>query len=472
MERESRIDSLRQGLLYAESSLEKYHLCDVIFDEYYKWNADSAYSYAHRKASIANETGDLHLIMDSAGDLARRYIISGMYHEALYSLQAVDSSAVLSSENKGEWDDLLYEIYHGLVIVTTDKVLCDEYREKEAFYLDRCRKTLSSDMMAYYTVHAKQLILEGRFDEAINIVNDRLAKSDLSFSDLAVLNYWLASAYLAKGDKSNALLHYAVCSKYDILTTNREYVSLAMAARLCYERGDLRRAYNYIIRNYSDVVLVDAKLRQNQISSNLPIIVKAYEKREAQFRLKLMLFSISLIILLFLLAFAMKMLRRNYRRLKEANHIKNVYLGEFMAMFADHINSLEKYRSSLRVTAKQQDFDALLQELRSDDFIDAEWDYLMDKFDKTFLGLFPNFISQLNALLKPDKQVGIGLPEGTMTNQLRVYALIRMGVTKSSRIAKFLRLSSSTIYNSRVTLHNSAINKKEDIELRLMKLGN
>ena len=469
--KEARIDSLRQCGFSVNSSYEKYHLFDLLFDEYYKWNTDSAFVLAHRKSDLAQEIGDVDLIIDAAGDLANRYIISSMYHEALGVLQSVDSSYVVQSSNVGLWNSLLYEIYHGLVLVTPDRVLKDEYRKKESFYLALSRQYLAPGPMAYYTANVKRLILEHRYNEALAMVNEWLSSSSLSYSEMAFLHYWLASVYTAMEDDDNSLLHYAISAKYDLLMSNRECASLAMVARLCFKRGDLKRAYNYIIRNYSDAVDVDAKLREVQIAGTLPYIVTSYEKRESYFRRQLLFFLTGLLALLVLLVVAINFIRRNNRRLREANHIKNTYLGEFMALFADHINSLEKYRSNLRVTAKKQDFDALVQELRSDDFIDAEWDYLMDKFDKTFLGLFPNFISQLNGLLRKDRQIGAGLPKGVLTNQLRIYALLRLGVTKSSRIAKFLRLSSSTVYNSRVTLRNSAADKRDDIEVRLMKLG-
>ena len=161
----------------------------------------------------------------------------------------------------------------------------------------------------------------------------------------------------------------------------------------------------------------------------------------------------------------------NARKLQESNRIKDTYLGEFLSMFSEHISSLEKYRSSLRVSAKQNDFDILLQELRSDRFIDAEREALYDKFDKTFLELFPDFVAQLNALLREDMQLGEGLSEGKLSNELRVFVLMRLGVTEPARISKFLRLSSTTVYNYRVKLRNAAACPREEFESRLMRIG-
>ena len=87
-----------------------------------------------------------------------------------------------------------------------------------------------------------------------------------------------------------------------------------------------------------------------------------------------------------------------------------------------------------------------------------------------FLGLFPDFVEQFNALLEPDKRIGEDLPAGTLSNELRVFALIRLGVTESSAIASFLRKSLSTVYNYRVKARNAAIGDRDTFEARIMQI--
>ena len=87
-----------------------------------------------------------------------------------------------------------------------------------------------------------------------------------------------------------------------------------------------------------------------------------------------------------------------------------------------------------------------------------------------FLNLFPNFVDQVNALLQPDKQISKRLLKGRLSNELRMLALIRLGVTDSSQIAKFLKRSPTTIYNLRVLLRNAALNDREDFERQIMAL--
>ena len=102
------------------------------------------------------------------------------------------------------------------------------------------------------------------------------------------------------------------------------------------------------------------------------------------------------------------------------------------------------------------------------EFIEEETRFFYDRFDKFFLKMFPNFIEQVNALLQPDKQISTRIPKGSLNNELRLLALIRLGVTDSSRIAKFLKRSPKTIFNLRVILRNAALSHRDDFEQQVM----
>jgi hypothetical protein len=164
-------------------------------------------------------------------------------------------------------------------------------------------------------------------------------------------------------------------------------------------------------------------------------------------------------------------LQRQLLMVKEANDIKDSYLGRYLSMFSSHINSLEQYRSQLRNVAKGKDLGDIMQALRSDEFIETQRETLYREFDHTFLGVFPDFVAQLNALLKEGQHIGEGLTEGKLTNELRIFALIRLGVNESAQIAQFLKKSPSTIYNYRVKLRNAALCPNQEFEERLMEIG-
>ena len=171
------------------------------------------------------------------------------------------------------------------------------------------------------------------------------------------------------------------------------------------------------------------------------------------------------------LASTNRRLNRYISRLKESNEIKETYISRYIDLCSDYIGRLDKYRSELRKIAKNDGVEALTRELRSTEVIEKELQEFYAQFDATFLDLFPDFITQLNNLLQEDKKIYPKGKDGLLSTELRVCALIRLGVTDSVKISEFLRRSVSTIYNYRVKMRNAAVDSREDFEQRIMKIG-
>ena len=478
----------------------RYRFGDEIFDGYLKYDVDSALRYAHLKETVADESGDPELRLDAALDLAQRYLISGMYHTALETVNAADTAEVRSPGLKAVYYQTLNSIYHGMALAAKDQELSALFRSEELLYQRRSRAALTDDMLDYYTVNADIEIENGHPERARELVMKRLEDAGLSTQDKAILHYWIAKTYREEGDPENELMHYAISANYDQLAPVKASRSLIRLSRILYDRGDLKRAYRYIVRAYEDATRSDARTGLDEINRSLPDIIASYEKMEQHRKRQLQGFLIVTILFLAALGAALLLLNRDRKRigrmqreiqrnneeikgintslekhvdrLKESNQIKDTYLGRYLSMFSEHIDALERYRSRLRVTAKSKDFEDILQALKSDAFIDTERKVLYDEFDATFLGVFPDFVKQLNGLLREDARIGEDLPPGKMSNELRIFALIRLGVTESAKIAQFLKKSPSTVYNYRVKLRNAALCERDDFEKRLMEIGN
>lgn len=486
-QKNGRTDTLRAAFARATEPVSRYRLCDRLFDEYFKYDLDSALAYAHRKERIAAETGDALLRLDAALDLAQRYLTSGMYYEALEVVNAADTASVRSARLQATCNQTLNSIYHGLALTAKDSVLSGQYRAEEMLYQQRSRAALTEDMLDYYTVIADIEIENGHPEQAREMLSEHLRReAGLSIQDKAILHYWMAKTYREEGDEDNELLHYAVSARYDQLAPVKASRSLIRLSNLLNGRGDLKRAYNYIVTAYEDATLADARVALDEINRSLPGIIDSYEQMEQHRQRQLLAFLAVTVLFLAALGSALLLLYRdrkrigrmqreileNVDRLKESNQLKDTYLGRYLSMFSEHIDSLERYRSRLRVTAKSKDLDNLLRALKSDEFIDTERKDLYDKFDATFLGVFPDFVNQLNGLLREDARIGQDLPAGKLTNELRIFALIRLGVTESAQIARFLKKSPSTVYNYRVKARNAAACDRDEFEKRLMEIGN
>ena len=484
---EDRVDSLRVILTLRQDTRARYRLYDEIFDCYYKYDLDSALAFAHRKEVLARQVKDPDYLLDATLDIAQRYLISGMYYEAQEVVSAVDTTAIHTPRQRATYYQTLHSIFHGLALTVKDKVLSLRFREAETRYQQLSHAAMQKDMIDYYTVIAGIEIENGRPAEARQLLNGYLDSGrNLSLPDQSILHYWIAKTYREEGDTDHEILHYAISANDDQIAPVKASRSLIHLSGILYDRGDFERAYRYIVRAYEDATRADARVALNEINQSFPEIIDAYDQVERSKKRQLEVFlGVTFLLLTILAAFLVllyqdrqrigrmqRVILESVERLKESNQIKDTYLGRYLSMFSEHIDALERYRSGLRVTAKSKDLDDILRALKSDAYIDTERKTLYDEFDATFLGVFPDFVGQLNGLLREDARIGQDLPPGKLSNELRIFALIRLGVTESAKIAQFLKKSPSTIYNYRVKLRNAAVCDRDAFEKKLMEIGN
>jgi hypothetical protein len=167
--------------------------------------------------------------------------------------------------------------------------------------------------------------------------------------------------------------------------------------------------------------------------------------------------------------FNKKLNESNYS-LTETNLLKEIYLGRYMDQCSDYIVKLDEYRRKLNVMATSGKINELMMAVKSKQFIEIELADFLTTFDTTFLQLFPNFTLEFSALLNDDES--IQLKEGELLNtELRIFALIRLGIKDSAKIATFLRYSVSTIYNYRSQIKSKSAGAREDFETQVMRIG-
>ena len=156
-------------------------------------------------------------------------------------------------------------------------------------------------------------------------------------------------------------------------------------------------------------------------------------------------------------------------QLQISNNIKEEYIGRFLKLCSTYIDRLDAYRRMVNKKISNGQTEELLKMVRSHDVLDADLKELYENFDKAFLHLFPDFVKNFNELLQPEMR--IVLRKGELLNtELRIFALIRLGIDDSSQIAEFLRYSVNTIYNYRAKVKNKACISRDDFEARVMEI--
>jgi cell division protein FtsB len=502
VEKETRITDLKRLLAEAASDEQRYGFCGRLFDEYRAHNLDSSFVYAQRKEELAHRLNKQDYLDDSAMNIAEVMGTTGMYKEALELLGKIDKKT-LPDYLYGYYYHLYRTIY-GLMgdYAVTEKAKKEYYRMTD-LYRDSLLQVNASDSLGHALVMADKCIVHARYDEAIDMLMEYYRKPSLDDHAQAMIAYTISEGYRLKGDKQGQKHYLALSAIADLKSAVKEYVSLRKLASLVYEEGDIDRAYNYLKCSLEDATLCNARLRTLEISQVFPIIDKAYqlktERQQREMKISLICISLLSVFLLAAIFFVYKQMKKvaAARRevvdtntllqelneelhdsnsqlkemnhtLSEANYIKEEYIGRYMDQCSTYLDKMDLYRRSLNKIAAAGRVEELYKAIKSSQFLDEELKEFYANFDVTFLQLFPNFVDEFNALLTEPMQPK---PGEQLNTELRIFALIRLGITDSTKIAQFLRYSVTTIYNYRTRVRNKALGEREEFEAKVMKIG-
>lgn len=297
----------------------------------------------------------------------------------------------------------------------------------------------------------------------------------------------MGSCYRIRNMEDSALYYFAISAISDMEHGVMEHASLREVALILYRRGDIDRAYRYMSTCIEDARFCRARLRTIEMANDMPVILNTYQQAiEGRARMRayiiigLLVGVLVLLLFLFVVAYLLRRvararrellratneLKRNHINLQQASRIQNTYLTQYIRECSDIIERLDTHQRELIHIARQGKFEPLYNAVRNTDFIDGILRDFYADFDASFLALCPRFVSDLNALLRSDAQ--FVLPEnGRFSTQLRICALIRLGITDSDDIARFLRHSTKTIYNYRAAIRNAALDNRDDLESRI-----
>ncbi len=501
--KESEINQLKKLLSYTSIDNQQYDIYGKLFAEYKSYQSDSAMVYARKSFQIAEKLNGIHKINYARLNLASIMGTLGMYKEATDILSQININA--SPKLKGYYFTVESYVYGYMSDYAASPQEKKKYVELTQKYRDSSLKYYKPQSSAYIMAKSSTLLQAGKYDETIALLLNYFPTIANNSDDRAVIAYIISQGYRQKKEAQQEKKWLIISAISDLQLAKKEYISLRSLAFLMYENGDIDRAYKYIKRALEDALFCNARLRTYEISKMLPIINEAYQKQNETNRFQLVLFLISasilsvfLLAVLFLLFKQMKKVSKakqdlslanstlselntelnifneklnetNYT-LTEANLLKEIYIGRYMDQCSDYIGKLDEYRRKLNVMATTGKMNNLISAVKSKQFVENELATFYTTFDKTFLQLFPNFITEFRALLVEDAIAP--LKEGELLNtELRIFALIRLGIKDSAKISTFLRYSVSTIYNYRSQLKNKAAGPREDFEASVMRIG-
>lgn len=511
-----RLAELRAKRNAATTASERYQLNSMLFDEYVTFNSDSAMRYVEENLNTAAREGDSLWYRRSIIDKSNLLAATGLLKEA---------EGVIGSIDPRRLDDDLKIRYYGQMIYLYSHLgtytggSANEYFVKERSYKDSIIKVIGPEHPEYLWYKGWDVIGTDRSDDSlIDALKVRLDASSLDSRQDAKDAYIFSLLYEQAGDEAACEKYMALSAMIDVRIANAEIASLGELARMMFRRGDIDRAYNYINYSLNKAIGYPNRVAAFGNSRTLDMVSKAYQERNRRQQQRTNLFLILVCILSAVLAVMIAIIIVQNRRLRrqgrnldrvnknlnrnlaelsearnqladanerlkelnsdlqqkneelnEANYVKEEYIGYIFTICSNYIRKLEDFRKNIHIKAKTKKFKEIEAETDSEMMKDELKDFYRS-FDTVFLHIYPDFVADFNSLLQDDKRI---VPkEGELLNtELRIYALVRLGITDSVKIADFLHCSAQTVYNNRFKVRNKAIVEKKDFAEAVRRLG-
>lgn len=438
--------------------------------------------------------------------LALQYSTSGAFTEALHVLQSIDKKT-LNNSNKKDYYIAFYHVYGelGFSNINIDTDLSQEFYSKQNCCRDTLFSILSPNSEDYLMRKEVLLTSQNKLKEALKINDIRLSKCKKGSHEYGIVAYYRYLIYRSLKDEDMVkywLLQSAIC---DVKCAINDQASLWILAEILSKEKDVERSYKYINFSWNANKRFSTRIRNWQISPVLGTIDHNYqaELKKANHSLIFAIICVSLLVIaLALLTFYVNkqksylskarnelkktntqleelnnklsstngMLKASNDKLNESNGVKEEYIGQFLGACSHYIDKLDKLRINVNKMVKNKQYNELYSMTKSSEIKEQELEELYANFDKVFLNLFPNFVEDLNGLLKEEYQIHLSSPD-KLSAIVRVFALIRLGIDDSTKIAEFLHYAVNTIYNYRAKLRNGAIIDRNEFEKKVRELG-
>jgi hypothetical protein len=474
-----------------------YHLQESLYKEYKSYICDSAIFYLNKNIELAQQINDSYKLNESIIKLSYLLSSSGMYMEAIDVLKMVNKSS-LSKEQLMNYFIAYDHVYGELGYYTQNHKIGTHYTLLSKMYKDSIYQIASPDSEIYLSMEETRLRDEGKLQEALAINDKRLSQVTINSPEYAALMYYRALIFREQKEQDKYIRCLSLSSIADIRSAIKDHASLWMLAQALLDRGDLERAYQYMNFSWTESKFYNARLRAWQSADDLSLIDDTYQLmlRQRNSELKKYIIIVSFLSLLLFIALCyiyrqvkhLRTARQNLLKvntqlenlnkelqkinfslqtankdLAESNQIKEVYIARFIKLCSTYVDRLDTYRRMVHKKVLTNQITELLYLTRSNSILEEALNELYENFDSAFLNLFPNFIEQFNSLLQENEQIR-PKKNNTLNTELRIFALIRLGITDSSQIAEFLHYSVNTIYNYRAKVKNKARISREDFE--------
>lgn len=489
--KQERIDDLMNRVSTAKSRIdlsELYRLYDLLHDEYKSFTYDSAFAYVNELNQIAPLVNDYDKLVHAKIKMGFTLLSSGLFKESLDTLKSIDISSC-SVQTRQEFYSIIARTYYDLADYDNDVYFAGIYRKIGNQYLDSAIAILTEDTPDYWAAMGLRRMKANNLQGSIDAFNFLISKYNISAHLYAIATSSMGYIYTLMDRDNEAIDVLIKAAIADIVSSTRETVALRNLAVLLLEKGDVDRAYRYIKIALEDATFYNARHRKIEVGAVLPIIegerlriVELQKKKLSRYSIVVTILS-SLVLLFFMIIFLQlrklmkirkilqetnKNLQEMNQKLMESNIIKEEYIGYFFTINSEFIEKLESYRKTILRKIATRQFEDLENIIKSTD-LKKEREDLYLNFDKIFMKLFPRFVDEFNTLFNEEDRIQLKHVE-LLNADLRIFALMRLGITDSEKIAKFLDFSVNTIYTYKTKIKHKTIIDRDTFDERIMKI--
>ena len=503
--REQRIESLKNILRKSDfSDAQRYILNQQLIDEYTPYQADSTIDYLYRNIALATRMNDAGHLNESRIQLAYLYSSAGIYLEAANMLKLVDTTA-LDRRQLVDYYIARHKLNDELQLYSHDSAQGHESWRLTVIYAQLIVENTEPESVTHLNFRLRQAIGARDYPQAVEI-SERLCSALQPLSrEYAEASYMRALVAELMDDTPTAQVWFARSAMTDIQLAIRDNAALKSLANTLLDDDNIQRAMRYMRIVMDDARFFNSRLRPWQDALALHVIEEAYQVRRQRMDAMYNIFVVSIgCFMLLALGGVVFVLRQNRKlniarlelqqannrlnisnkdlqhinkrlaglnsQISEANEVKEEYIGIFLTMCSEYIDKIIDSRRHVRRLLRDGRVDELRKEYSPTDGDSRELEEFYRNFDTTFLQLYPTFIEDFNSLL--DKEARIEPKKGELlTTELRIFALIRLGINDSSKIAALLRYSVSTIYNYRSKIKGHTLVSRDDFEERIKTIG-
>ncbi|MFI3321877.1 MAG: DUF6377 domain-containing protein [Rikenellaceae bacterium] len=513
VEKNKYIDAAKFSLENSTNLEAKIALSQKIFEEYKSYRYDSAYVYALDTYRYAKESRNINLIAQAQCNLLFCYSTVGFFKEASDIIDEFErdilsekSTTETTSDSDALNDEVLAQYYAGvahyyrnlMLYVGNSVYLSENYRKKAIEYTNLALAIYEPSSIDYRLLEAEnRLFMREDIDKSIDEIQQLIENSNLTLHKKAITYSWLATAYEEKKETQKAINCVALSAIYDIESSTYETTAAKVLARYMFESGDISRANKYIKLALDDAQTYNSPFRMLEIQTLMPTIEELRYSNIEKDRRFLTIVSAIFILFIFVIVFMFVKLKKSNKNLSKArreiedraeelaqfnsqlslvndqlaetNKIKDLYIIKSLFGDSAFVDKVEKMCKALsrKIKAKQfSELDPLIGGLG----IKRERERMSSSFDSAFLKLFPNFIEEYNKLFPAEYATTLG-EDGALSPEVRIFALIRLGIEDINQIASYLNLSPNTIYVYKAKVKARTIVDKSQFESYIKKIG-